>query len=187
MPFNTHSELIGRHAFLSASNYHWINYTNDKLLARFGAWKAAERGTALHEFAHQAISLEIKLPRIQKTLNMYVNDAIGYRMKTEQPLFYSINAFGTADAISFRKKVLRIHDLKNGTTKASMNQLMVYAAFFCLEYSEKPGEIDIELRIYQNDDVEIYKPDTDEIAHIMDQIITFDRLIEVRRAEEPTW
>jgi hypothetical protein len=114
---------------------------------------------------------------------MYVNDAIGYRMTAEQMLFYSVNCFGTADAISFRNKVLRIHDLKTGTTPTSMKQLEVYAAMFCLEYGYKPYEIDIELRIYQNDDIMEEVPEADDIVHIMDKIVTFDKQIEILKAE----
>ena len=54
----------------------------------------------------------------------------------------------------------------------------VYVALFCLEYGVKPGEIDIETLIYQNDEVLIEKPEVDEIAHIMSKIITFDSMIE---------
>jgi hypothetical protein len=104
-------------------------------------------------------------------------------MKPEQILFYSVNCFGTADAISFRNKHLRIHDLKTGVTATSMKQLEVYAALFCLEYNYKPYEIDIELRIYQNDNVEEYIPEVDDIVHIMDKIITFDKQIEILKAE----
>lgn len=183
MIFNTHSHFEGKHAFLSASKYHWINYSNDKLDNVYKTALAAAKGTELHEFASQAIKLGIKLPKTQKTINMYINDAIGYRMKPEQILFYSVNCFGTADAISFRNKQLRIHDLKTGVTPTSMKQLEVYAALFCLEYNYKPYEIDIELRIYQNDNVEEYIPEVDDIVHIMDKIITFDKQIEILKAE----
>jgi len=114
---------------------------------------------------------------------MYVNDAIGFRMETEQVLRYSENCFGTADAISFRNLVLRIHDLKTGTNKCSMNQLMVYAAIFCLEYHVNPADIEIELRIYQNDSIDGYTPDTSEILHIMDRIQHFDSIIDIAGAE----
>ncbi len=110
-------------------------------------------------------------------MNLYVNDAIGFRMKAEQTLFYSPNCFGTCDAISFRRGKLRIHDLKTGVMKTSERQLEVYAALFCLEYSYKPQEIEIELRIYQNDEVRIYEADPDVVTHIMDKIIAFDRRI----------
>lgn len=183
MRFNKHSDLSGKHAFLSASNYHWSNYPEEKLDAVFRTHAAAQRGTELHAFASEAIRLGIRLPRSSRTLNQHVNDAIGYRMTPEQVLFYSENAFGTADAISFRKGLLRIHDLKTGVTKASMRQLEIYASFFCLEYHVKPGEIDTELRIYQNDTVEVYRPEADIIAHLMDRIVQFDSRIELLKAE----
>lgn len=178
MIFNTHLNLAGRHAFLSASKHHWTNYDDDKLERVFLAAKAAQRGTELHTFASDAIRLGIKLPRSQTTINMYVNDAIGYRMTPEQTLYYSDNCFGHADAISFRRNLLRIHDLKTGIIKTSVRQLEVYAALFCLEYRFKPFEINTELRIYQNDEVTIYEPDPDVLTHIMSKIITFDKRIE---------
>lgn len=183
MNFNTHSAFEGKHAFLSASKYHWINYSNDKLDNVYKTALLAAKGTELHEFAFKAIKLGIKLPRSQKTLNTYVNDAIGYRMVPEQMLFYSVNCFGTADAISFRNKFLRIHDLKTGVTPTSMKQLEVYTAMFCLEYGHKPSDIDIELRIYQNDEVIEHIPEVDDIVHIMDKIVTFDKQIEILKAE----
>lgn len=177
MNFNTHLDLNGRHAFLSPSNYHWINYTEEKLEQRYTTAVAAQRGSELHEFAHQAIDLGIKLPANKKTLSLYVNDAIGYRMTPEQVLYYSENCFGTADAISFRRNKLRIHDLKTGVTPTSEHQLEVYAAIFCLEYRYKPFDINIELRIYQSDEVRVYDADPDNITHIMDRIVTFDKKI----------
>ena len=106
---------------------------------------------------------------------MYVNDAIGFQMTPEQPLYYSDNCFGTADAICFRNNLLRIHDLKSGVTPAHMEQLMIYAALFCLEYSVDPNKIDIELRIYQSDEVNVFNPDPIDILAIMDKIIFFDK------------
>lgn len=185
MLFNTHSNYVGQHAFLSASSYHWINYTEEKLVSRFTTSMAAQRGTELHALAHELIRLGVKLPgRGSKALNMYVNDAIGYRMTSEQVLFYSPNCFGTADAISFRAKLLRIHDLKTGVSPTSHHQLEVYAALFCLEYGYTPFDIDIELRIYQFDDGPVIQiGDPDKIAHIMDRIITFDKMINTIRME----
>lgn len=183
MLFNTHSQLAGRHAFLSASKYHWTNYDEDKLDHTYLKHLAIQRGTELHAFAYSAIRLGVKLPRNQKTLNMYVNDAIGFRMTPEQPLYYSDNCFGTADTIAFRRGVLRIHDLKTGVTAVSARQLEVYAALFCLEYRMKPFEIQTELRIYQNDEIQIYEADADVIMHIIDKIITFDKRIEAIKME----
>ena len=42
------------------------------------------------------IRLSQKLPNLKKTLNLYVNDAIGFKMNPEQTLVYSENCFGTA-------------------------------------------------------------------------------------------
>lgn len=187
MNLNRHFHLEGRHAFLSASSYHWIRYDTEKLSKHFHTRMMAQRGTELHEFARQAIRLKIKMPRTEETLNKYVNDALGFRMKPEQILYYSDNCFGTADALSFRKHKgewwLRIHDLKTGEGKTSMDQLMIYAAMFCLEYGYKPSEIRIELRIYQNDAVQILEPDIMDITSIMDTIVTFDKHIEILKAE----
>ena len=177
MDFNKHYDLRGKHAFLSASQSAWVNYDDDKLDRVFVASLAAQRGTELHALAHELFRLGVKLPKSPKTLNMYVNDAIGFRMTPEQVLVYSDNAFGTPDAISYRNNKLRIHDLKTGVTPASVRQLEVYAAFFCLEYRMKPFELEIELRIYQNDEVEIFEADPDSIFHIMDRIVTFDQRI----------
>lgn len=144
---------------------------------------AAQRGTELHALAHNLVRLGVKLPGNGKALNTYVNDAIGYRMNTEQILYYSDNAFGTCDAISFRRNTLRIHDLKTGVIPASHHQLEVYAALFCLEYKFKPFEITIEMRIYQSDEMRVFEGDPDIIAHVMDKIIAFDRRIEAIKRE----
>lgn len=182
MNFNKHLELVGQHAFLSASKYHWINYTDEKLERVFVAAEAARRGTDLHALAHEAIRLRVKLSG-RNTVALYVNDAIGYRMTTEQVLYFSPNAFGTADAIAFRKGILRIHDLKTGVFPCSHHQLEVYAALFCLEYGHRPAQIKIELRIYQNDEARVYEADPDVITHIMDKIMTFDKRITELRLE----
>lgn len=181
MNFNDHSKLEGKHAFLGASNYHWLNYTPEKLEQVYIAMMAKERGTRLHAFAKEAIELGVRLPRGERTLNMYVNDAIGFKMTPEQILYYSNNAFGTADAISFRKDMLRIHDLKTGATPASMCQLEIYEALFCLEYKVNPRDIHSELRIYQSNQVQVENPDPAVIIAMMDQIIEFDKIIETMK------
>lgn len=186
MNFNKHSDLEGLHAFLGASKHAWINYDEEKLDESYRKDMAKRQGTILHDFACQCITLGQKLPKANKTLNLYVNDAIGYRMIPEQPLFYSPNCFGTADAISYneRKKLLRIHDLKTGVTKASMAQLEIYAALFCLEYDVNPNDISMELRIYQSDQVFIHEPNPEDILYIMNKIKVFDRRINRIRMEE---
>ena len=185
MNFTPHYNLVGKHAMLGASNYHWLNYDEDKLVTFYTKMKAKERGTVMHEFASMCISLGQKLPQNEQTLNMYVNDAIGFAMTPEQILYYSDNFFGTADAISFRNGLLRIHDLKTGEIPASMKQLYIYCALFCLEYDTKPSDIQIETRIYQSGNVLIDNPDVDVIVPIMDKIKSFDKLInKIKMAEE---
>lgn len=177
MNFNDHSRLAGGHAFLSASKYHWIRYDDEKLERMFNAVMAAQRGTQLHDLAKDMIRLKIKPERNGTTFSEYVNDCIGFGMRAEQVLYYSPNCYGTADAIGFRQKqmALRIFDLKTGSTQTSMDQLQVYTALFCLEYNYKPFELEIELRIYQNDDVKIFVPDPVDISSIMEQIKYLDK------------
>lgn len=105
-------------------------------------------------------------------------------MTCEQVLFYSENCFGTADAISFRYKTLRIFDLKTGVIAGSVHQLEIYAALFCLEYDKDPFDINIELRIYQDNEVVIYDADPEDIMFIMEKIQEFDRQINQLRLEE---
>lgn len=184
MNFNEHSGLEGLHAFLSPSKYHWINYDEDKLVDAYEKYQAIQRGTILHDFARRCILLRQRLPKSKKTLNMYVNDAIGYGMTPEQPLYFSENCFGTADTICFKRDFLRIHDLKTGTVKASFHQLEVYTSIFCLEYGINPKDIDIELRIYQMDEVMCYDPPREDILAINDKIIIFDKQIEKIKGAE---
>lgn len=178
MKWNTHSNLEGSHAFLSASQYHWLNYSDEKLAETYKNFLAKQRGTELHEFAKRCIELGIKLPNNKQTLSMYVNDAIGFKMKPEQILYYSDNCFGTADSICFRRNLLRIHDLKTGSVQASMHQLEVYDALFCLEYHINPGSIKHELRIYQYDDILIEVPEPSLIFDIMQKIRTSDKILD---------
>lgn len=184
MNWNRHLEVEGTHALLSPSNYHWIGYDETKLVDTYKRKQAIAKGTELHDFAARCIRLGQKLPKNQKTLNMHVNDAIGYKMTAEVPLYYSPNCYGTADAISFRNNMLRIHDLKTGETPAHMEQLMIYAALFCLEYRVKPADIKMELRLYQNDQILYHNPEVDEIVPLMDKIVTFDKIINRIREEE---
>jgi hypothetical protein len=148
------------------------------MLQVFSSNQAKKLGTELHAHAASCIKYRTKL-RGRQTIALYVNDAIGFRMQPEQVLYYSPYFFGTADAISFneRTKVLRIHDLKTGVTKPSFHQLEIYAALFCLEYKYKPGEIDIYLRLYQNDDYQEGHPTPEDIAPIIDKIVTFNKVL----------
>jgi hypothetical protein len=201
MDFTKHLELKSKHALLAPSQPHWLKYDEDKLFEKYLSNYAQAMGTALHELAEQLIRHGIKLKKTDKTVVLlhllesgipraaieldriynnfmtYVNDAIGFRLTPEQILVYSEYCFGTADAISFKNNLLRIHDYKSGTIPAKMEQLMIYAALFCLEYKYKPGEIEMELRIYQNDMIIEHKPEADEILPIMDIIIHHDRML----------
>ena len=184
MQFNRHSNLEGLHAPFSPSQSSWLRYDDDKAVEVMSNRKAAEHGSKLHKWAKDTIDLGIKQPRTNKTLSAYVNDAIGFKMKTEVVLFYSERFFGTADAISFRKNMLRIHDLKTGKIPAKMEQLEVYAALFCLEYRIKPSDIEMELRIYQNDEILYHNPTAEDIVPIMDKIVHLDKLLERIECEE---
>lgn len=177
MIFKRHSNLEGLHAPFSASQSHWLRYDDDKIIDSYLTKKATEMGTILHKWAKDTIDLGIKQPRSKQTLYSYVNDAIGYGMSTEVVLWYSDNFFGTADAICFKNNILRIHDLKTGKTPARMEQLLIYAALFCLEYKIKPGDIKIELRIYQNDEIVYDNPTAEDILPIMDRIVYLEKLI----------
>lgn len=178
MNFNDHSNLKDMHSFLSPSNYHWLNYTPEKLESVYRNQKAKEEGTILHAFASMAIERRIKLANVKKALNMFVNDSIGFKMESEKVLYYSRNSFGTADAISFKDNVLRIFDLKTGITKPSFKQLDIYAALFCLEYGVDPTKIEVEERLYQGNGFEVNIPDPLWIQEIMDRIEEFDVVIE---------
>lgn len=209
MIFNKHSELEGNHAILSPSGYSWLNYKNEEeFFRRFKAAYAQAIGTSIHGLAKELIENKIRLSKGDKkiallhliedgiprsiiepddwydTLMVYVNDAIGFRMTPEVPLLYSPNAFGTTDTISFRENVLRIHDLKTGVTPAKMDQLILYAAYFCLEYKVKPKEIETHLRIYQSHEVLILDPDPEDILDAMDQTILADKVIAKFRDQE---
>lgn len=187
MIFNKHLELEGKHALLSPSGYHWIYYEPEKLKDFVINSDAVEYGTRLHEFAKECILLKQRLPDLEKTLNMYVNDAIGFELTPEQPLYYSDLCYGTADTISFENNFLRIHDLKTGKAKAHMEQLGIYAALFCLEYKVDPFKISFELRLYQNDQIEIVNPPPEEIKGLMEKIISSCKLAKKVKEENAKW
>ena len=206
MNFNKHLELEGRHALLSPSKHYWMNYDDDALIKNYISSFATDIGTLVHEFAADRIKYRvpldveneeaknsllifllkngipfrvIDLDRIFYNLVPYVNDAIGYKMDSEVRLKYSDLCFGTADAIGVRRNWLRIHDLKTGQTPASMDQLMCYAGLFFLEYKRdyRPQTMKVELRIYQNQDILITQPSSEEIKAVMDTIIHGDSVL----------
>jgi len=206
MIFNKHLELEGRHAILSPSKHYWLNYDDEGLMRNYISSFATEIGTLVHEYASDRIRFRlpmdvnneeaknsllvfllkngipfrvIDLDRIFYNLVPYINDAIGYKMESEIQLKYSDLCFGTADAIGVRRNWLRIHDLKTGQTPASMDQLLCYAGLFFLEYKRdyRPQTMKTELRIYQNQEVLISQPSSEEIKAVMDKIIHGDSVL----------
>lgn len=203
MIFNDHSKLEGKHAFLGASSFRWINWTDEVFEERYYGQFSQITGTCIHALANQLIKNRIRLTENDKKiielelsrsnvpkdsynsenilLNLipFVNDAIGFHMQSEIILYYSVNCFGTTDAIHFneKEKMLRIHDLKTGVTPTHMEQLLIYAALFCLEYHKKPADLKIELRIYQNFDILIHIPEAMEVENFMHLIITRNKTI----------
>lgn len=174
------------HAFLSPSKCSWLNYDEGKMLEVFNNFEASKRGTELHAWAANTIRLGIKQQNSKKTICAYVNDAIRYGMETERLLYFSPYCFGTADAIVWneKQKILRIHDLKTGMTPAHMEQLVIYAALFCLQYKDQIpplGAFGIELRIYQMDNIIIHQPTPEEISMVMAKIVGATKLLDSYR------
>lgn len=185
MHFNRHSGYEDRHALLSASKYHWLRYDAEKLAAFYKSQQAAIIGTKVHDFAKGCIECGITLPHKKKTLNMFVNDSIKWGMTPEVTLYYSEFCFGKTDAIGFNEFILRISDLKTGVTRTSFDQLLIYAALFCLEYEVSPFDIKrFELRIYQNDAIKLLKPKNEDVYVIMNRIIEADEQLNLIRKEE---
>ena len=171
--FRPHPELEGKHALLSPSKYHWVKDDKEKYLQRINNEFAKQRGNELHELAKTLIKLRIKIKEDKTTFGMYVNDAIDFRMLPEIPVKYSNYCFGTVDAVCYneRKSLLRIHDLKTGTSPVNVLQLMLYAAIICLDNNVNPNDISFELRIYQNNDYKQWNPTGEEIGELMSNII----------------
>lgn len=193
MNFNKHYNLAGKHAFLSPSTHSWLHYDEDKLRRVYFQRQQTERGSRLHDLAKNLIELGVKLPDTQTTLNMYVNDALGFRMSPEVPLVYTEDCFGTADALSFRQEkieknrlVLRVSDLKTGESPASMEQPLIYAAIFFLEYGHlfDIHDVVVILRLYQNDEILEHRPAIDELLMTINQIQTQAAIIAMLREED---
>lgn len=203
--WNNHKEFEGKHAFLGASQYHWLRDTDEMFENRYYSQFSALIGTTMHALAHDCILSRTRLNKhdvhlvkmalykafvpeaaydpelLLDTLIPFVNDAIGFRMSSEIILFYSIYSFGTTDAIKFdeAERILRVHDLKMGLNQAKMDQLYVYCAYFCLEYHIDPKTITFETRIYQNGEIIVDNPPSEVIENIMN--ITIDRNNKINR------
>lgn len=210
MIFNDHSNLRGKHAPFSPSQYSWLGDSEEDSVLRYVNSYATQVGTILHALAKDYIDFGYKMTKFDKkqislalltagiptfvveripiddifeTVLLYVNDAVGFHMEAEVPLYYSDVVFGTTDAIFFdeHEKILRIHDLKTGSTPAKIDQLVIYDALFCLEYGPilrfRPEELMTELRIYQNGEYIFHCPNPDDIILTMEQIKQVDNII----------
>lgn len=181
MRFNSHWQVDGKHAFLGASKYHWIRYDLEKMKRIWENKFKSEEGTRKHKLAAFCIQERVRLAEDGSTLSLYVNDAIGFKMTPEVVLYVNDDCFGTADAISFRQGILRIHDLKTGVHPGSFDQIKIYFAFFCIEYGRDqnftPYDIEMIGRLYQNDEIVEFIADPAEIKEIMDTIKTFTKEI----------
>lgn len=146
--------------------------------------RAALEGIEQHRYAAICIEEGIVQDDETTTVGLYINQCIQYKMSSEVVLFYSPNAFGTVDAIAYRYRLLRISDLKTGVTRVSVNQLLVYAALFCLEYEVDPFSMrGIELRIYKDGKVMMFEADPYQVREIMDKIVKFDGVLNQLREE----
>lgn len=204
MYWNDHHDLVGKHAYLSPSGYHWLGWTDDVFATRFYNQYATTIGTLVHALASNCIKHRIKLHKhdtaliecelsrnyipkesydssyIIQNVAPFVNDAIGFRLDSEVILYYSKWCFGTTDAIrdDTRLNILRISDYKNGQTPAKFDQLMIYAALYCLEYHKKPESFKkIELRLYQNLETSLMEANPEDISKIMERIVYCDSMI----------
>lgn len=214
MNWNTHSNLIGKHALFSPSGYHWLNYDSEaedfseQVFKKYRGQFLTTAGTVLHDYAEKRIRYRLRMYKADKNnvlmylldagipisvidldfifenLMHYVNDAIGFQMEPEVVLFYSDNCFGTTDAIYFRNKELRIHDYKSGVIPAHIEQPLIYSALFCLEYGIKPMDISTHLRIYQANEIVEDEPEAETIQDVMNKIITLDKIVSKWKAED---
>jgi len=179
MIWKNYSHLEGSHAFLSPSRYHWLRYSEDRLVDAYRSHERVALGSKYHRIASDLIKLSIRLPNTAASLNSFVNDAIGFRMGSEVLLYYSVNCYGTADAISFTDGILRIHDLKTGKSEGSIDQLLIYAGLFCLDYEINTlKELrEIFLRIYHDGGVIEFSPSPGDLKEVVDKIIDADMII----------
>lgn len=204
MKWNDHSKLDGTHALFSPSRLGWENYDIERMQEFYYNSFATQIGDVLHKQAERRIAKKLRLHAGEKNsirlalyddpsipdsvidildfepifrnLMSYVNDAIAFRMDPEVILFNNSLCYGKVDAISFNDNFLRIHDLKTGVTPAHMEQLLKYAALFCLEYNVRPYDIHSELRIYQLNDIIVHNPDARELQDYCEIILDTNKV-----------
>lgn len=183
----------------------------DKVIARVSSEDARTIGTIIHAEAATNIRNKTIIPRkdvaeflITRAILLggiprkefdpkvyvnnfyhYCNDAIKLGMSAEfkiKPFSDSLYFGGTADALKFEDGKLIIFDLKTGSNNVSMEQLLIYAAFFCLEYGIRPGDIQTTLKIYQENKKQTMNPSTPQLVKLMDLTVTInDYISEWRR------
>lgn len=116
-----------------------------------------------------------------ETVALFVNDAIGFRLDSEVILAYDeLYSFGTSDAfgVDEKNKIIRVHDLKTGLHPVlKMDQLLLYAAQYCLEYKKNPKDYSFELRIYQGAQILEAYPPSEEVEKHMKHIVYATNLL----------
>lgn len=117
------------------------------------------------------------------TVKQYINDCIVDGMEPEHEFVLSDDFKGTADAFLYdpANKVIRIYDLKTGTGKAHIEQLMIYEALFCITENVNPFDIYSNLRIYQNGEIIEVEPTPNDIAAFADRIRRFKKRVATLR------
>ena len=141
-----------KHALFSPSEKAWIRYDKEKIVNKVQQAEAILRGTLLHELAASCIKLKVTLGKENGIISEYVQDCIQCGCETERQVYYSEYIYGTADAIRFDvdARLLYIFDLKTGEKAVPIDQVLIYAAIWCLEHGISPEDINYDLRIYSN-------------------------------------
>lgn len=122
-------------------------------------------------------NLEYVPDEVWPTAKDFINDSIGFRMESEKRIGYSDLFWGTADAIKHDGKNIMVFDLKTGIRPAKTEQLLIYAALFCLMDNINPLGKKFETRIYQGNDILIEYPEAEEIKEIANAIVHKDQII----------
>ena len=162
-------DCIIRKLKVNENDYHMIDYYLQVIYP-------LQTGVIIPKGAYDSVTL-------MKTVSLFVNDMIGFRMDSEIVLCYDEEfAFGTTDGIRCddKEKIIRIGDLKSGVNPAKMVQLLLYDAYYCLEYKKNPKEYKHELRIYQNGNIIEYFPMGEEVEEHMKNIVTATEILRTK-------